>query len=96
MMKPVVENNAKHSCIGRTIVEKYKVSRGKDSNLRRENPADLQSAPVGHLGTSGIHTFYQKMFVICGKNNMEYNFISINVKAKKGCHRRYRQSFPKD
>lgn len=27
MMKPVAENNAKQSCIGRTIVEKYKVSR---------------------------------------------------------------------
>jgi hypothetical protein len=25
--------------------------RGKDSNLRRRKPADLQSAPVGHLGT---------------------------------------------
>src|SRR5687767_10023328 len=24
---------------------------GKDSNLRRREPADLQSAPVGHLGT---------------------------------------------
>ena len=24
---------------------------GKDSNLRRRKPADLQSAPVGHLGT---------------------------------------------
>src|SRR5690349_13941173 len=24
---------------------------GKDSNLRRLSPADLQSAPVGHLGT---------------------------------------------
>ena len=24
---------------------------GKDSNLRRHKPADLQSAPVGHLGT---------------------------------------------
>jgi hypothetical protein len=26
--------------------------RGEDSNLRRRSPADLQSAPVGHLGTS--------------------------------------------
>ena len=25
--------------------------RGKDSNLRRRKPADLQSAPVGRLGT---------------------------------------------
>src|ERR1700741_3074974 len=25
---------------------------GKDSNLRRREPADLQSAPVGRLGTS--------------------------------------------
>ena len=28
-------------------------SRGEDSNLRRANPADLQSAPVGRLGTPG-------------------------------------------
>ena len=27
---------------------------GKDSNLRRREPADLQSAPVGHLGTPPI------------------------------------------
>src|SRR5207249_4163525 len=27
------------------------VWRGKDSNLRRRKPADLQSAPVGRLGT---------------------------------------------
>src|SRR5687768_2541618 len=27
---------------------------GKDSNLRRRKPADLQSAPVGHLGTPPI------------------------------------------
>src|SRR6185436_3910599 len=26
--------------------------RGKDSNLRRHTPADLQSAPFGHSGTS--------------------------------------------
>src|SRR5262249_5414532 len=26
--------------------------RGKDSNLRRHKPADLQSAPFGHSGTS--------------------------------------------
>src|SRR2546430_2820828 len=26
--------------------------RGEDSNLRRHTPADLQSAPFGHLGTS--------------------------------------------
>ena len=42
-------------------VYRSNVSRGKDSNLRRENPADLQSAPVGHLGTSGIPPFYQKV-----------------------------------
>ena len=28
---------------------------GKDSNLRRLAPADLQSAPVGHLGTPPTH-----------------------------------------
>ena len=28
---------------------------GKDSNLRRLAPADLQSAPVGHLGTPPHH-----------------------------------------
>jgi site-specific DNA recombinase len=39
------------------LIPEYRtnVSRGKDSNLRRENPADLQSAPVGHLGTSGCN-----------------------------------------
>ena len=26
--------------------------RGKDSNLRRHTPADLQSAPFGHSGTT--------------------------------------------
>src|SRR6516164_10294421 len=29
--------------------------RGKDSNLRRHKPADLQSAPFGHSGTSPGH-----------------------------------------
>ncbi len=36
-----------------------KVSRGEDSNLRRENPADLQSAAIGHSATSG---FWQKNY----------------------------------
>lgn len=29
------------------------VSRGEDSNLRRENPTDLQSVAIGHSATSG-------------------------------------------
>ena len=29
-----------------------KMWRGEDSNLRRHTPADLQSAPFGHSGTS--------------------------------------------
>lgn len=40
------------------------VSRGRDSNPRRQKPADLQSAPVGHLGTSGnkIFRIYYSIF----------------------------------
>lgn len=39
---------------------KEKWCRGRDSNPRRRKPADLQSAPVGHFGTSayvGILSF---------------------------------------
>src|SRR6266513_1779272 len=33
------------------IAPRTEMWRGKDSNLRRRKPADLQSAPVGRLGT---------------------------------------------
>ena len=37
--------------------------RGEDSNLRRHKPADLQSAPFGHSGTSPPRNFDpQKIF----------------------------------
>src|ERR1700739_1958056 len=36
---------------GESLPPRHRWWRGKDSNLRRRKPADLQSAPVGRLGT---------------------------------------------
>jgi hypothetical protein len=36
---------------------------GKDSNLRRREPADLQSAPFGHSGTPPVFALCESSFV---------------------------------